>query len=151
MVRLFARLVIGLVLVTMGCGSPHSSPGRMQGTPGSQGSPGSPGSQAVILSLSPSSITAGNQDFVLIITGTGFPDSPAGYKYHPAVLWQSNGAQDGIYLPVDDGMSDSTHVTATVPASLVQNRGTFSLQVQVWFKADDSPKYVSNFATFVVN
>ena len=101
------------------------------------------------MSLSPTSIAAGSGDFTITIAGTGFPATPLVYRYHPEVWW-SVGGQNGVALSVNDAESDATHVTATVPASLVEDAGDFSVQVQIWFKADDTPKAVSNTLKFKV-
>jgi len=94
---------------------------------------------------------AGSQDFTLTIVGTGFPASPTYNKDHPGVFWQAGGTQSGVWLAIDISQCDATHVIATVPAALVQTAGTVTLQVQVYYFADDMPKSVSNLVKFVVN
>jgi hypothetical protein len=82
--------------------------------------------------------------------GSGFPSDPRGDKYHPAVSWAPHGSENGVSLSVDFTQSDATHVTAIVPASQVQSPGEFDVQVQIWFKADDDPRAVSNSLKFSV-
>ena len=136
------------LLLTIGCNS--AMPGSQRTT---QPPPGgsSSGSSVAISSVSPTSVMAGSQDFTLTIVGTGFPASPAYRKDHPGVFWQASGTQSGVYLPIDISQCDATHVIATVPAALVQNAGTFTLQVQIYYFANDTPKSVSNLVNFVVN
>jgi hypothetical protein len=72
------------------------------------------------------------------------------YKDHPAVWWAPHGTANGFYLSVDNTQSDATYVTAIVPASQVQNAGDFDVQVQIWFKAYETPKAASNLLKFSV-
>jgi hypothetical protein len=125
------------LLLTIGCSSamPHSNNnGR---------------SSVVISSISLSSVSSGAQDFTLTIVGSGFPASPSTTKDHPSVLW-GVGSQNGVYLDIDFAQCDATHIIATVPADLVQNAGTFDIQVQIFHFADDIPKAASNIFHLVV-
>ena len=81
--------------------------------------------------------------------GSGFPASPSTSKDHPSVLW-AVGSQNGVYLGIDFAHCDATHIVAMVPADLVQNAGTFDIQVQIFHFADDTPKAVSNIVKLVV-
>ena|SRR5262249_13884559 len=137
------------ISLTLSCGS--SMPGTQQNGAGSSNPPAGGNSSIVISSTSPTSIAAGSPDFTITIIGTGFPSEPLDSKDHPAVFWQpSSNHQDGTYLSVDNLHSAATHVTATVPSSLVGNADTVKLQVQIFFFADDTPKSVSNLITFEV-
>ena len=129
--------------LTIGCSS--AMPGNSNNNGGPTGS-----SSVVISSISPSSVSSGAQDFTLTIVGKGFPVSPTSRTDHPGVLWSSGGTQNGVWLAIDLSQCDATHVTATVPANLVQNAGTFDIQVQVYHFADDTPKAVSNIVHLVV-
>jgi hypothetical protein len=141
-------LVLLAFSITIGCTS--SMPGGNSNA-GSSGPPPAGSSAVSITSIKPDSASAGSGDFVVTIVGTGFPATPAGFKDHPAVLWGTQGNGNGTYLQVANDQSDATHVTATVPASLVQSSGKFNVTVQIWFKADDMPKATSNTLTFSVD
>jgi hypothetical protein len=104
----------------------------------------------VISSFSPGSVSPGVQDFTLTIVGSGFPTFSSTSEDQLSVLW-SVGSQNGAYLSIDRAKCDANHIVATVPAALVQNAGTFDVQVQIFHLADDMPKAVSNIAHFVVS
>ena len=141
-------LVLLVLLPAIACNS--SMPGAT-GSSGSGGSPNPPppiGSTSITLvSLSPDSVPAGSADFPITLTVKGLPATP-NLTDHPAVYWQPQAGQTGVYLGLTDG--DDTHLTATVPTSLVQSSGTFGVQVQIFHHADDMPKAVSNLMNFRV-
>lgn len=151
--NLRTSLMFLALVVSFGCGSPTRNSYTGNGNSGGGGSnPPPPVTSSVsITSLSPASVTAGNPDFILVIVGSGFPAIPLDYRDHPAVWWAPHGTANGVYLSVDNTQSDTNRVTATVPASQLQNAGDFDVQVQVWFKADDMPKAVSNLLKFSVS
>ena len=144
-----ACLIFLILSLTVGC-SNSSMPGTQTGNGGSSNPPPGGASSVVISSILPASVAAGSPDFTITIVGKGFPTEPVDFKDHPAVFWKAGEHQNGVYLSVDNGQSDATHVTATVPASLVQNVGPSQVQVQIFFFADDTPKAVSNSIKFVV-
>ena len=137
------------LLLAMGCSS--AMPGNNStNSSGNNNGGGTPGSSVVISSISPNGVSPGTQDFTLTIVGSGFPASPTDLTDHPGVLWSSAANPNGTWLAMDLSQCDATHVTATVPANLVQTAGTFDIQVQISHFADDSPKAVSNVVHFVV-
>jgi len=107
------------------------------------------GGGMVISSFSPGSVSLGAQDFTLTILGSGFPAFSSTSEDQLSVLW-GVGSQNEVSLSIDLAKSDANHIVATVPAALVQNAGTFDVQVQIFHLADDMPKAVSNIGHFVV-
>ena len=146
----YSVLTFLALLLTIGCSS--AMPGNNSNNNGGNNNGGGPtgSSSVVISSISPSSVSSGAPDFTLTIVGKGFPVSPTYRTDHPGVFWSSGGTQNGVWLAIDLSQCDATHVTATVPANLVQNAGTFNIQVQIVFFADDTPKAVSNSVQLVV-
>jgi hypothetical protein len=147
-------LLLLILFLTCACsssmpGSTTGNGGNNGGNNGGGGSPLPPMGSVSITSLSPGSVVAGSADFTLTIVGTGFPATPIGKEDHPGVWW-SGGGPNGTFLTVDFAGSDATQVTATVPASLVQNAGQFIVQASIWHHADDMPKAVSNTLKFKV-
>jgi hypothetical protein len=134
------------LLLTISCSS--AMPGNNSNGNNNGGGP-TGSSSVVISSISPSSVSSGAQDFTLTIVGTGFPASPSIRQDRPEVIFWSS-TQDGVYLGMDWAHCDATHLIATVPADLVQNAGTFNVQVQIFHFADDGPKAVSNIVQLLV-
>jgi hypothetical protein len=74
---------------------------------------------AFVASLSPAQVSAGNADFTLTVTGSGF-------VLKTVVQW--NGKPLATTVPVDStGAALGNVVTATVPAALVAKPGTASI------------------------
>lgn len=74
---------------------------------------------ALVLSLSPAQVSAGNADFTLTVNGSGF-------VLKTVVQW--NGKPLATTVPVDStGAALGNVVTATVPAALVAKAGTASI------------------------
>jgi hypothetical protein len=132
--------------IVLGCGSetPKNSSNPPTNPPPTPNPP-TPTS-VMITSLSPASVAMGSADVQLIITGTGFPAQPTLKGQHPGVAWDAGASNEN--LSVAD--SDATHVTAVIPAALLTNPGTHSIQVSIWHFADDMPLASSNVVQFRV-
>jgi hypothetical protein len=144
---LLSALTFLTLLLAIGCSS--AMPGNNNNGNNQGGGPTGK-SSVVISSLSPTGVSPGAPDFTLTVFGKGFPASPTDQTDHPGILWSSAANPNGKWLVMDLSQCDATHVTATVPANLVLNAGTFDIQVQIYHFADDTPKAVSNVVQFVV-
>jgi hypothetical protein len=144
-----APLLTTLVLLAglWACGSPSvSEPGSPSTTPGSgPGSLPSPGGEVSITSISPTTVLAGGPDLTLTVNGTKFIyTDQSGRKYRTSLVWSIGSA------PLAITANSGTQITAVIPAALLATPVIAQLQVQIWFKADDTPTAASNLVTFIV-
>jgi Galactose oxidase, central domain len=120
--------VVGLSIGLWACGSPLTSTGSGSGV------------IASISSITPTSAAEGSSDLQLTMTGQfTHPDG----QYRWIVLWSSNTG-----LPITS--ISRTQITAVIPATLLVTPVTAPVRVQLWYKADDGPRAVSNAVTFSV-
>lgn len=123
-----------------GVASARSNPVAFQVTSSSSPSTGSPS----ISSISPTNAVAGSPDLTLTITGENFANAN---NYHSYVAWSVNGSYSLLATTVING----SQLTAVVPAALLTKTMTATVSVQTWYKADDTPRWVSNSVSFDVN
>jgi hypothetical protein len=132
-------VVLSLLVLTsgfVGCGGSSSS----QVSP----PPPPPPAARSISSILPTSTVAGGPDLTLIVTGSNLIDTAS--QTRSSVVWSMNGTE--TFLATTD-VSD-TQLSALVPASLLTETGKAQIQVQAFFKADDSPKWVTNSVSFKI-
>ena len=108
----FASLGLGVALLIGGCGGGGSGSSGSGGGGGTGGS-GSSGTPAII-SISPTSVTAGSNALTLTISGTGFVSS--------SVVQVGGTAEATTYV-------SATQLTATVPASQISNGAELAVTV----------------------
>lgn len=123
-----------------GCG--NGSARQTVQTPEPLGGAASPPSVPSIISLSPTTAVAGSSDLTLSITGSNFQGSP----YRSVAVWSVN----GMDTPLATTYLSNTQLTAAIPAAFLSNVVTVGVKVEIWFKADDMPRAVSNSVTFNV-
>ena len=97
----------------------------------------------VITSVSPTNAVAGSPDLILTIAGANFT---AGDRYFTIVNWSANGLDTSLPFT----MTDSTKLTATVPAELLGKPTSAAISVQTWYWQNDVPTFVSNSVSFSV-
>ena len=100
-----------------------------------------------IASLSPTSAAPGSPDLTLTITGSYFADASVSPNYHSSAVWSVN--RTDTYLSTT--FVNSTQLTAVIPAALLISSTVATVRVEIWFKADDAPKAVSNSLSFNVS
>jgi hypothetical protein len=101
----------------------------------------------VISSISPASATAGSPDLTLTLSGVNFRyTNQSGRQYHEYLEFLVQGSETMLSV----SQFTDTQITAVIPAALLVSPVTADVQLQVWYKADDTPTVVSNPVNFSV-